>query len=99
MRRNHRPPSPPEPACTVLLYPFLNRVGKIRHVAATLLKRTSPRDAAQYQNRVSEALALQAERAGIPSTEVDEHLQLFWSAVQRETGRILEAQYSEGESA
>ncbi len=99
MRRNHLLSPPPEPACEVLLYPFLNRVGKIRHVAAKLLERTSPRSAAQYQNRVSEALAVQAERAGISPTEVDEHLQLFWSAVQRETGRLIEAQHSEGESA
>ncbi|MBU4529766.1 MAG: hypothetical protein KUA43_08815 [Hoeflea sp.] len=79
--------TPPAPRRQVLLFPMINRVGKIRHVAK-LLSTKNGDDADLYWRQIRSGLQKQLERVGATQHEIDTEIRAFFQAVQAELVRI-----------
>jgi hypothetical protein len=75
------------PACRIIAFPLVNRVGRIREVAAKLSTK-SKAGADFYMRQVSEGLFVQLDRVGVPEHAQDEQIGAFWSAVEIEVARL-----------
>jgi hypothetical protein len=75
------------PPCKLIVFPFPNRLGKIRHVASKMLSKTSDRQAAHYRNQTTEALAYQLSEIGVSQEEQIIQIDEFWSKVTAEMVR------------
>ncbi|KAA1182103.1 hypothetical protein FP026_08430 [Rhizobium tropici] len=84
MREHDLPLFAWKPACKIVLFPMVARVGKVRDVASKMLDKATDRHADYYRRQVTEALISQLDRTGIPENEQDEQLGAFWDAVQNE---------------
>jgi len=73
-----------KPACRMIAFPMVARVGKIRDVATKILDKSTDRHADWYRKQVTEALGAQMDRIGLTEAEQDQELCAFWSAVQDE---------------
>ena len=72
------------PACRIIAFPLVSRVGKIRDVAEKMLAKSTDRHAASYRDQVTSALLNHLTRLGVPEMQQDEQLGAFWEAVQAE---------------
>ena len=68
----------------IIVFPMVNRVGRIRSTAEKMLAKPTERAAASYRDQVTDAMIRQMDRAGIDEATRDEQLGAFWSAVQAE---------------
>lgn len=69
---------------SLIAFPMVKRIGKVRNVASKMLDKTTDRHAEYYRRQVTEALLRQLDRLGIPADEQAEQLGAFWHAVQNE---------------
>ncbi|TIX18501.1 MAG: hypothetical protein E5V41_05880 [Mesorhizobium sp.] len=76
------------PPCRVIVFPMVNRVGRIRSTAEKMLAKPTDRAAASYRDQVTDAMIRQMGRAGIEEATQDEQIGAFWSAVQAEIIRL-----------
>lgn len=77
-----------QPPCELIAFPMVNRVGKIRDVAAKLLDKSTDRHAEYYRVQVEDGLIRQFERLSLSHTEIDHQLRSFWSKVDEEVVRL-----------
>ncbi len=78
-----------QPPVKVLVFPLINRVGKVRKTAA-ILSRKHGEDAALYWKQVTTANRKHLFRIGLDDAAVEAQLQSFHDAVQSE---IIRQQY------
>lgn len=76
-----------QPPKKFVVFPLVNRVGKVRDVAAKMLARTTERSIRHYRKQVDDGLTAQLERIGLGEAEIDRQLDLFWQAVDQEMHR------------
>ena len=76
-----------QPPRKLIPFPMAKRIGRIRDVAQRLLDKRTNRSATHYRKQVTDALIASFDRIGVPETEQDEQLGVFWSAVEVEMGR------------
>lgn len=72
------------PPCKIMVFPFPNRLGKVRHVASKMLSKTSDRQAAHYRSQTTEALSYQLSDLGVSQEEQDVQIEQFWAMVSQE---------------
>ncbi|AZO42942.1 hypothetical protein EJ076_18485 [Mesorhizobium sp. M7D.F.Ca.US.005.01.1.1] len=75
-------------ACSVVVFPLVRRIGKVRDVARKMLDKSTDRHAESYRDQVTTGLLGHMVRIGIPDQEQDEQLGAFWSAVDAEMTRL-----------
>lgn len=80
-----------QPACKVLAFPMVNRVGKIRDVASKMLTKVTDSHQEWYIKQVSESLAIHLGKIGLSEMEVDEQIRAFWTKVDAEMTRLTHA--------
>ncbi|WJR69611.1 DUF6074 family protein [Neorhizobium sp. CSC1952] len=73
------------PECRIIPYPMVNRVGKIRDVAAKLLDKPTEKSASHYRTVVTEAIVASLAKIGLSENAIDEEVGCFWQAVEHET--------------
>lgn len=78
------------PPCKVILFPLVNRVGKVRHTAG-LLSQKHGEDAALYWKQVVSANRKHLSRVGLGDDEIVVELRAFHDAVQAELVRMTYA--------
>ena len=78
-----------QPASRVIVFPMVNRVGRIRSTAEKMLAKPTDRAAASYRDQVNDAMIRQMTRAGIDEAKQNEQIDAFWSAVQTEIIRLV----------
>ncbi|MBZ3693228.1 DUF6074 family protein [Phyllobacterium calauticae] len=74
--------------CQLIVFPLVNRVGKVRDVAFKMLDKATDRHADFYRHQVTEALLRHLDRMGIGKVEQDEQIGAFWAKVQDEMNRL-----------
>ncbi|MGR9169608.1 DUF6074 family protein [Rhizobium sp. KDH_Rht_773_N] len=84
------------PECEVIPFPMVKRVRKIRETAMKWLEKPTERSADHYQRQVTEAMESGFKKLGLPDIQIDEQVGAFWSAVDREARRIMDAQQWQG---
>lgn len=84
------------PACTMIPFPMVNRVGKIRDVAAKLLDKPTERHAEYYCKQVTDGLVAQFEKIGLSEEQQSEQIGAFWSRVHQEASRLQQRSSSGG---
>ncbi|TBZ00227.1 DUF6074 family protein [Rhizobium leguminosarum] len=84
------------PECRIIPFPMVKRVRKIRETAMKWLEKPTERSADHYERQVTEAMETGLKKLGLPDSEVDEQIAAFWSAVDREARRIVDAQQWQG---
>lgn len=70
--------------CKFIPFPMVNRVGKIRDVAAKMLDKPTDRHAGYYREQVNAGLLKQFAAIGLPEELQHEQLSLFWEKVRDE---------------
>ncbi|PSS67076.1 hypothetical protein C6558_03430 [Ensifer sp. NM-2] len=76
------------PACALIPFPMINRVGKIRDVAAKLLDKQTDRHAEYYCKQVTDGLSAQFSKLGLSEALQDEQIGAFWTKVNQEVVRL-----------
>lgn len=74
------------PVCTIIPFPAVKRVGKIRRTAEVLDGKTG-RDADHYWRQIVGGLRSQMEKASLPADTIDAELRSFFDAVKEELHR------------
>lgn len=87
-----------KPARQVLLFPLINRVGKVRHTASKLARKHGD-EAALYWKQVVASNRKHLARVGLSDDEIDAELRTFFDAVQAELVRISYFDRSSGGAA
>lgn len=77
-----------QPACQMVLFPMVNRIGKIRHVAAKMLTMTTRREAEIYYKQVNAGIRRHFDHIGLSEAEQRGQLRMFWNVVWREWSRL-----------
>ncbi|ESZ68096.1 hypothetical protein X727_23080 [Mesorhizobium sp. L103C119B0] len=77
-----------QPVVTVIVFPMVKRVGRIRDVAAKMLDKPTDRAATFYRDQVTDHLLRSFARVGISEEKQDEQIGAFWSAVDAEMTRL-----------
>lgn len=85
-----------QPPRQVLLFPLINRVGKVRHTAFKLAGKHGE-DATLYWKQVVAANRKHLERVGLSETEIDTEIRAFFDAVQGELNRMAYEGSSSGQ--
>ena len=75
------------PEVEVIPFPCRARIGKIRQTAELILASATDRAASARWRQVTEGIARQMERAGIPAASIDAEIQNFTHAVNAEVVR------------
>lgn len=86
MQRDDLPLFAWQPPVQVLLFPLVNRIGKVRHTARKLAGKHGD-DAALYWKQVTSSQRKHLERVGLSPVEIDAELRSFFDAVQHEMVR------------
>lgn len=86
----------PAPECRIIAFPMVKRVRKIRETAVKWLEKPTERSADHYERQVTEAMEMGLKKLGLPDSEVGEQIAAFWSAVDREARRLMDAQQWQG---
>jgi hypothetical protein len=86
----------PAPECRIIAFPMVKRVRKIRETAVKWLEKPTERSADHYQRQVTEAMEAGFKKLGLRDVKIEEEIGAFWSAVDREARRILDAQQWQG---
>ncbi len=76
-----------KPPVKVILFPLVNCVGKVRHVAGLLVEKQGD-DATRYWKQVVTNQRKSLDRLGVPVAEQDQQLRDFWDAVNAEMVRL-----------
>ncbi|MER8846795.1 DUF6074 family protein [Mesorhizobium australicum] len=76
------------PPCTVIVFPMVKRVGRIRSTAEKMMAKPTDRAATFYRYQITDWLLRQMLKAGISEQEQAEQLGAFWSAVSAEMIRL-----------
>lgn len=84
------------PECRIIPFPMVKRVRKIRETAMKWLEKPTERSADHYERQVTEAMEASLKKLGLPDLEMAEQVTAFWSAVDREARRIMDAQQWQG---
>ena len=77
-----------KPACRIIAFPLVNRIGRIREVAGKLHEKSTDRAVDYYRRQVTEGMIGHLDRLGIPERDQDEELGAFWTAVDLEIARL-----------
>ncbi|PYE98905.1 hypothetical protein C8J35_103506 [Rhizobium sp. PP-F2F-G38] len=72
-----------EPECSVIVFPFANRIGKIQDTAIKLVKMPTEASARYYRKQVSASLDAQLEKIGVSEMDRAEYVSKFWQSVER----------------
>lgn len=75
-----------QPPCTLLAFPLINRVGKIRRTAEVLEGKTG-NDAAGYLRQQVRLVTEHLERIGCHPDDIENQVQEFHEAVRNEMNR------------
>lgn len=73
-----------QPPRKLIVFPMVNRIGRIRDVAAKMLDKPTEKSASHYRKQVNEALEVQFEKIGLAENERLEQIGAFWHAVEQE---------------
>lgn len=76
--------------CIMIPFPMVNRIGKIRDVAAKLLDKPTGKSAEYYRAQVNAGLSSQFEKIGLSPVEAEAEIAAFWDEVEREVRRSSE---------
>lgn len=80
----------PSPSAKVIAFPYVRKVGKARHVAATLLRTPAGRRHF-YWHQVVTGIQQSLSHAGISPAECERQISNFHYAVSLEMGRLMAA--------
>lgn len=85
---------------TILVYPYYRRYSVVATIAACVSDaKLGPEGSAAICEAMDEIIAKDGARFGQTPVEIQIQSQLFWQAVQRETGRIIVASRQEDQPA
>lgn len=73
--------------CHLVLFPMVNRIGKIRHVVAKMLTMTTRREAEIYYKQVTHGIRRHFDHIDLSEAEQREQMKAFWDAVWNEWSR------------
>ncbi|RVI06479.1 hypothetical protein CN205_13915 [Sinorhizobium meliloti] len=77
-----------QPPSTVIAFPLVRRVGKIRHTASKLATKHGE-DATLYWKQVVSSQRKHLSRVGLSPEEIDVELRTFFDAVQCQMARMV----------
>lgn len=85
---------------TILLYPYYRRHSVVATIVACVSDaKLGPEGSAAICEAIDEIIAKDGARFDQTPVEIQIQSQLFWQAVQRETGRIIVANHQEDQPA
>lgn len=76
-----------QPDCTLIPFPMVNRIGRIRDTAAKMLDKPTEKSAEHYRRQVDEAITGQLSKIGVSVDELEAERAAFWKAVAAEMMR------------
>ena len=88
-----------QPPSKIIVFPLVNRVGRIREVAVKMMDKTTDRHAESYRDQVTAGLIKQLGKIGLSEMDVDEQLGAFWEEVRLEMIRLAYRGHDTGGTA
>lgn len=76
-----------QPECTLIPFPMVNRIGRIRDTALKMLDKPTEKSAAHYRRQVDEAMTGQLSKIGLTGQSIEMERVAFWKAVDVEMKR------------